>query len=203
MVKTDTQQESRTCRRTWSGTRHSDDAPATSENRKKIEIANARIISSPERRDHAILGDVPAPIAQQLSEIFSPDQFAAIQLVLLAGLAFAAFRFVSRSQRESQFRTDAFHRPRLKPKHHDRKRQEREERRVLLGGFSFTGLPHEILGIAKDAGEFEIRRAHRALIKRFHPDKIGQQGSREWHDAQKIAEAVNTARDDMLRALPK
>jgi hypothetical protein len=166
-------------------------------------MKNTRTIGSLERRGHAIMGAVPTPLTQQLSEIFSPDQFAAIQLVLLASLGFVAFRFLSRSQRESQFRSDAFHRPRLKPKHSDRKRQEREERRLLLGGFSFTGLPHEILGIAKDAGEFEIRRAHRALIKRFHPDKIGQQGSREWHEAQKIAEAINTARDEMLRSLPK
>jgi hypothetical protein len=146
---------------------------------------------------------VASPLAQQLSSILGPEQFAAVQLVLLASLAFLFFRFLSRSQRESQFRSDAFHRPRLKPEHRNKKRQERDEMRLLLGGFSFTGLPHEILGIAKDAGEFEIRRAHRALMKRFHPDKIGPQGSREWHDAQKIAEAVNTARDEMLRLLSK
>ena len=74
---------------------------------------------------------------------------------------------------------------------------------MLLGGFSFTGQPHEILGVQKDAGELEIRRAHRGLIKRFHPDKVGRQGSREWHEAQKIAEAINTARDEMLRALAR
>jgi len=146
---------------------------------------------------------VASPLAQQLSSILGAEQFAAVQLVLLASLAFIFFRFLSRSQRESQFRSDAFHRPRLKPQLKDKKRQEREEARLLLGGFSFTGLPHEILGISKDAGEFEIRRAHRALMKRFHPDKIGPQGSREWHESQKIAEAINTARDEMLRSLSK
>ena len=38
------------------------------------------------------------------------------------------------------------------------------------------------------------------VLPRNYFDKVGRQGSREWHEAQKIAEAINTARDEMLRA---
>ena len=58
-----------------------------------------------------------------------------------------------------------------------------------------------MLGVQKDATELEIRRAHRSLIKRFHPDKVGPQGSKEWYEAQKIAETINNARDEMLKSL--
>lgn len=59
--------------------------------------------------------------------------------------------------------------------------------------------PHEILGVPADAPLAEIERAYRHLMKRYHPDRIGRPGSREWEDAQKIAEAINTARDHLIR----
>jgi len=59
--------------------------------------------------------------------------------------------------------------------------------------------PHEILGVPADAPLAEIERAYRRLMKRYHPDRVGRAGSREWEDAQKIAEAINTARDRMIQ----
>jgi len=64
-----------------------------------------------------------------------------------------------------------------------------------------TGLPHQVLGVREDATEWEIRKAHRTLIKRFHPDKVGREGSREWYEAQRASEAINGARDLMLKKL--
>lgn len=69
---------------------------------------------------------------------------------------------------------------------------------LRLAGFSFEGKPHEILGISPEASERDIQGAYRELMKRFHPDKVGRPGSREWTDAQQIAEAINRARAEML-----
>ena len=146
--------------------------------------------------------DTAPSTLQRLNNVFGPEQFGLIQLFLLLLVFFWLIRFFQRNSRESNFRTDSFQSRSSKKNAADRdKQQEREKMRHLLGGFVFTGQPHEILGVPRDATEFEIRRAHRALIKRFHPDKVGRQDSREWHEAQKIAESLNTARDQMLQNL--
>lgn len=59
---------------------------------------------------------------------------------------------------------------------------------------------HEILGISPSASVEEVQKAYRELMKRYHPDKVGRPGTREWSDAQKIAEAINHARDTMLKS---
>ena len=69
---------------------------------------------------------------------------------------------------------------------------------LQLPGFRMDGAPHEILGVRADATVNEIQEAYLGLIKRFHPDKIGPPGSREWTDAQKIAATLNEARRVML-----
>jgi hypothetical protein len=71
--------------------------------------------------------------------------------------------------------------------------------RLQLEGIRLDGAPHEVLGVRETAGRDEIQKAWRQLIKRYHPDQVGPPGSREWEDAQKIAEAINEARDRMLR----
>jgi DnaJ-domain-containing protein 1 len=70
--------------------------------------------------------------------------------------------------------------------------------RLLLSGISITGDPHEVLGVPPDATSKEIERAFKELMKRFHPDKIGPPGSREWQDAQEIAAKFNEARQVLL-----
>lgn len=72
---------------------------------------------------------------------------------------------------------------------------------LALPGFSAQAPAHEILGVPKDASQAEIQKAYREQMKRFHPDKLGRPGSSAWTDGQKIAEAINRARDEMLKRL--
>jgi DnaJ-domain-containing protein 1 len=77
-------------------------------------------------------------------------------------------------------------------------KQARKADPLQLSGFRFDGEPHEILGIAPNATKQEIQDAYHERIKRFHPDKIGKPGSREWNDAQQIAARINEARKTLL-----
>ena len=70
---------------------------------------------------------------------------------------------------------------------------------LQLGGIRIDGLPHEILGVSCSASPEMIQKAYRELMKLYHPDKIGRPGSREWNDAQKIAEALNRAKDALSK----
>ena len=69
-----------------------------------------------------------------------------------------------------------------------------------LTGFKLNSPAHEILGISPHATIKEIQKSYREMMKRYHPDKVGRPGSREWNDAQKIAEAINRAKEEMLQA---
>jgi DnaJ-domain-containing protein 1 len=83
----------------------------------------------------------------------------------------------------------------------DRPRPQPRQRKaepLKLGGISIAGEAHEILGVKTDASKADIQRAWRELMKRYHPDKVGRPGSREWNDAQRIAEAVNRAKEEMI-----
>lgn len=71
----------------------------------------------------------------------------------------------------------------------------------LLSGISIEGKPHEILGISAQATPAEIQKAYRKLMKVYHPDRIGPADSPQWKEAQKIAEAVNRAKDEMLKGV--
>lgn len=70
---------------------------------------------------------------------------------------------------------------------------------LSLPGIRIDGPPHEILGIRPGAGADEIQRAYRERMKQYHPDKIGRPGTREWVDAQRIAEAINRAKTELLK----
>ncbi|MGK5083678.1 J domain-containing protein [Bdellovibrionota bacterium FG-1] len=78
----------------------------------------------------------------------------------------------------------------------------RIERKVPLGlsGIRIDGPAHEILGVSPGASAQQIQQAYRERMKQYHPDKIGTQGSQQWRDSQKIAEAINRAKEEMLRA---
>lgn len=70
---------------------------------------------------------------------------------------------------------------------------------LQLEGIRINGTPHEILGVRIGATEDEIQKAYRERMKQYHPDKVGRQGTREWNDAQKIAEAINLAKNELLK----
>lgn len=70
---------------------------------------------------------------------------------------------------------------------------------LALPGISISGEAHEILGVRPDASAREIQVAYMDKVKRYHPDKVGRPGSREWQDAQQIAIALNRAREEMLQ----
>ncbi|RYZ67911.1 MAG: J domain-containing protein [Proteobacteria bacterium] len=70
---------------------------------------------------------------------------------------------------------------------------------LQLAGFRTDAPPHEILGVTPHASVAEIQRAYKEMMKRFHPDRVGAPGSQAWQDAQPIAEAINRARDLMLK----
>ncbi len=70
---------------------------------------------------------------------------------------------------------------------------------LRLTGIRIDGPAHEILGVSSQASSQEIQKAYRNLMKQYHPDKVGRPGTREWNDAQKIAEAINRAKDEMMK----
>ena len=72
---------------------------------------------------------------------------------------------------------------------------------LALGGIRIDGPPHEVLGLSIGATEEQIQKAYRERMKQYHPDKVGRPGSREWQDAQKIAEAINHARNELIKRL--
>jgi hypothetical protein len=75
---------------------------------------------------------------------------------------------------------------------------KKKEAPLQLSGIRIDGAAHEILGVSVRATEAEIQSAYRELMKLYHPDKVGRPGTREWSDAQKIAEALNNARKTMI-----
>jgi hypothetical protein len=78
---------------------------------------------------------------------------------------------------------------------------KKEKAKILqLTGIRIDGAPHEILGVKAGADEKSIQKAYRDLMKRYHPDLVGPPGSREWTDAQKLAEAINLAKEEMIRS---
>jgi hypothetical protein len=78
---------------------------------------------------------------------------------------------------------------------------KKKEAPLQLSGIRIDEAPHKVLGISPRATEAEIQSAYRELMKLYHPDKVGRPGTREWTDAQKIAEALNHARKTMIDAL--
>ena len=90
-------------------------------------------------------------------------------------------------------------RPALQSPQADTARSPERPKPAELEGIRIDAAPHIILGIAPDASRSEIQRAYRDRMKQYHPDLVGPPGSREWKDAQKIAEAINRAKEEMLK----
>jgi len=148
--------------------------------------------------------------------IFShTDQFALFQIALAAALILIAWLFFRPKASEGRFKEygkkssapiqgQTTAPPQLKNEQIGANpRTVRPKGPFLLEGFVGDGRPFEILGISPQADEKTIRAAHRDLMKHYHPDRVGRPESREWKDAQKIAETLNRARDEMLSQLKK
>jgi len=120
--------------------------------------------------------------------------------ILFVGLAWFLLRPKS-SETRFQVREADLRKPRKLGAQPDDLAQAKiqKPRPLQLEGIRLDGSPHEILGVKRQATSSEIQKAYRELMKRFHPDKIGPPGSREWTDAQKIAEAINQAKDALLK----
>lgn len=137
----------------------------------------------------------------------SSTVFYGMEIGILFVILFAAWLFRPRSP-ESNFRVreSDLRKPkaRLSPKQPDllaeaKLRAAQKTGPLLLEGLRLDGSPSEILGISAQAGPEEIQKAFREKMKRYHPDKVGPPGSREWQDAQNIAHRIVQAKDEMMK----
>jgi DnaJ-domain-containing protein 1 len=67
-----------------------------------------------------------------------------------------------------------------------------------LPGININAPAHEILGISLSATKKEVQSAYKKLMKQYHPDQVSRPGTPQWHEAQKIAAALNKAKDELL-----
>jgi hypothetical protein len=113
---------------------------------------------------------------------------------LILGILIATFFVFLRKQKSPESR--------FKVREADRvKKPSAKKDQAALPGFRIEGEPHEILGVPIDASPREIQKAFRELMKRYHPDHVGRPETREWKDAQKIAEALIRAKEAMTKKM--
>lgn len=132
------------------------------------------------------------------------EHFIHIQVGLGVFLLFLWTRRKQKEDSESRFRVREADR-KLNWERGEKARKSGEQTAkkspLQLTGIRLDGAPHEILGIPALANEDQVQKAYRELMKRYHPDKIGAPGTREWNDAQNIAEVINRARNEMLERI--
>ncbi len=157
--------------------------------------------------------EVPQSVPPFLRKWITEENFYVTQIFLGFLFILVAYRALSGSGKKSSFKDQA---ARPKSPHlgkrplsadedrlaHAKMKRQDPVRPLALEGIVLTGEPHEILGVSRQASSSEIQKAYRDKMKQYHPDKIGRPGSREWKDAQKIAESLNQARDALLRQKP-
>lgn len=131
----------------------------------------------------------------------SRETFYLLQIILGVIFLLGGWLFLRPKRPESGFKVrEADLKKSSSMKKEPTKREPIKKKAPLqLPGIRLDGHPHEILGISAEASASEIQSAYRNLMKRYHPDRVGRQGSWQWHEAQKIAEAINHAKDEMLR----
>ena len=124
------------------------------------------------------------------------DHFQSIQWILL--LAFVLIGWISfrKNEPKSQFRVREADLP---PKASEKPKKPVSP--LELPGIRLDGKPHEILGIPSDADEAEIIKAHKELIKRFHPDRIQASTPEMEKFYQSAAVQINRAKEMMLKKI--
>lgn len=131
------------------------------------------------------------------------EHFWILNAGFVLGLILLLLRGFQKSENQSRFRVREADRNLKFPRGKDAQtlgdaKMKRAAPPLTLDGISIHGAPHEILGISAHAGEAEIQKAFRERMKRYHPDKIARPGTPQWQEAQRIAEALNRARAEML-----
>ena len=139
--------------------------------------------------------------------------------LIAGGLVFFLILFLRRNAGENRFREDIWEKKK-------RAAEDQVDRKILLEhrpdpaeaeekpaspGTSkeefampnFRGRPHEILGIPPHPHRDLVTRAYKHWIKRYHPDRVAHLGETYVAQARRRAEQLNTARDELLKAIPK
>lgn len=139
----------------------------------------------------------------QMSVISDFLQIHSLRAQALLAVLFIAllFRSLRKLEGESKFKLREADRLASKPRSGTDTLAEARIRKnspLLLTGIVLDGAPHEILGVSENASPSEIQSAYRELMKRFHPDRVGRQGTREWQDAQGIAARITEAKETLI-----
>jgi DnaJ-domain-containing protein 1 len=143
--------------------------------------------------------------------------------VFVAGGILLFLLFFFRSRRQSQFRDDLWtEKKRRETEARQQAFEDQADKKILLEHRSdpkdpeepagprakpefwipnFRGEPHEILGVSVIANRDTILRAYKHWIKRYHPDRVSHLGPKYVEQARRRAEQLNSARDQLLKAL--
>ncbi len=136
--------------------------------------------------------------AQKISRLFYGAQIAFGLLFLIVAWLFFRPRTPESGFRVREADLEDQRKKKLGEAKQAKIKTEKQKETLRLGGIRLDAPAHEILGVQASAPESEIQAAYRELMKRFHPDKVGRPGSREWQDAQKIAQAIVRAKTELL-----
>lgn len=130
----------------------------------------------------------------------SEQSFYSIQILIGVSFIVAAlyFQFIKAPKSKFKHRESDHQRDKIRSSH-----QKEKHDPLRLPGIRMDGPPHTILGIPRDANKTEIQEAYRKLMKRYHPDQVASPGSPQWNEAQKIAAAINRAKEEMIKGLNK
>jgi DnaJ-domain-containing protein 1 len=130
--------------------------------------------------------------------------FFLLQIGLGAAFLLAAWLWLRPREPESNFRVRESERRRPRAAGAGEADELARSRMRSKAPLRLTGLrldvpPHELLGVRADAPAAEIRRAYRDLMKRYHPDHVAAPDTPQWREAQRIADAISRAKEELLR----